>query len=121
MEICGIVCYRYSWFGNTRRAIERVNSSIDGCDSANWVVSTEGGTPGYPNGALFWRNVSKAEIEIGPVPFTPDQDGKDDFLSIKLSLPASCSVNLCIYDFSEKKVRCFYGPARKQYSLGWKG
>jgi len=110
-----IVCYRYSWFGNTRRAIERVNSSIDGCDSANWVVSTEGGTPGYPNGALFWRNVSKAEIEIGPVPFTPDQDGKDDFLSIKLSLPASCSVNLCIYDFSGKKVRCFYGPARKQY------
>lgn len=110
-----IVCYRYSWFGNTHKPIERVNSTIDGCDSTNWVISTGSGTPGYPNGALFWRNVSKAEIEIGPVPFTPDQDGKDDLLSIKLSLPAFSSVNLCIYDFRGTKVRCFYGPARKQY------
>lgn len=110
-----LVCYRYSWFGNTQRPIERVNSTIAGCDSTNWVISTEGGTPGYPNGALFWRNVSKAEIEIGPVPFTPDQDGKDDLLSIKLSLPASSSVNLCIYDFRGRKVRCFPGSASKQY------
>jgi len=110
-----IVCYRYSWFGNIHKPIERVNSAIDGCDSTNWVISTGGGTPGFPNGALFWRNVSKTEIEIGPVPFTPDQDGKDDLLSIKLSLPASCSVNLCIYDFRGTKVRCFHGPARRQY------
>jgi len=110
-----IVCYRYSWFENTHRAIERVNNMIGGCDSTDWVISTKGGTPGYPNDALFWRNVSKPEIEIGPVPFTPDQDGKDDLLSIKLNLPASFSVNLCIYDFRGRKVRCFNGSASKQY------
>lgn len=110
-----IVCYRYSWFGNTHKPIERVNSTIDGCDSTNWAISTGGGTPGFPNGALFWRNVSEAEIKIGPIPFTPNQDGKDDLLSIKLSLPASFKVNLCIYDFRGAKVRCFNGPVRKQY------
>ncbi len=110
-----MVCYRYSWFGNIHRTIERVNSRAAGCDSANWAISTEGATPGYPNGALFWRNITKAEIEIGPVPFTPNNDGKDDLLSIKVRLPASSSINLCIYDFRGRKVRCFTGPACKQY------
>lgn len=110
-----MVCYRYSWFANVNRAIEKVNSSACGCDSANWVISTEGGTPGFPNDALFWRNVVKVGIEIGPVPFTPDHDGKDDLLSIKMTVPALSTIKLSIYDFKGRKVRSFDGPVKKQY------
>lgn len=114
-KIRDMVCYRYSWFANMNRAIEKVNSLSSGCDSANWVISTKGGTPSFPNDALFWRNTAKVGMEIGPVPFTPDHDGKDDLLSIKMTVPASSTIKLCIYDFKGRKVRSFEGPVQKQY------
>ncbi|HEX3020363.1 MAG TPA: lamin tail domain-containing protein [Chitinispirillaceae bacterium] len=118
-NIRDMVYYKSSWFKNMNRAIERVNSNSDGCDSTNWVLCSIGATPGYPNQANFWRNVSSAKMEIGPIPFTPDNNGKDDLLKISLSIPAYNSVKLCIFDFTGKNVRTFSGPLQKQYF--WNG
>lgn len=58
-----------------------------------------------PNGAQFYRLVDKPFFDIGPVPFTPDNDGKDDYLQISLKLPLSYSiVSLAIFSFNGRMV-----------------
>lgn len=114
-----MVCYRSSWFENNGAVIERINSELSGCDSVNWAQSNHGGTPGYPNNSILWRNVTVTQMEIGPIPFTPDNDGKDDLLSIKMAVPGSHKVHICIYSFDGREIYDFDGPVQKQYF--WNG
>ena len=67
-----------------------------------WVIALKP-TPGQPNASNAFRATEKPSIEIGPVPFTPNGDGKDDMLSIKLVLPASFTSTIAIYGFNGKK------------------
>ena len=113
------VCWHNEWFsGWTAGSLERITMSKSGIDRAAWVVATMP-TPGQPNGSVTWRAASQASMEIGPIPFSPNGDGKDDLLAIKLQLPASATAVISIYGFNGMKAREIAGPA--QETLYWDG
>ena len=120
-HVCDNVCYEQGWFRNwTSQSLERVQNSLDGCNASAWVVSSKP-SPGGPNGALFWREVSSPKLEIGPIPFTPNNDGRDDLLSIRIALPASSDATVSVYCFDGRKVHTFTGPVQEQYLWDGRG
>jgi hypothetical protein len=113
------VCWRSSWFsGWTGESIERVSLSNSGMDAASWVLAASP-TPGQPNGAVTWRAGAKPQLDAGPLPFTPNSDGRDDQLTIFIDLPAGYSAQVNIYGFSGKKYRSFAGPL--SHRISWDG
>jgi len=113
------VSWQSGWFsGWTNDALERVSLSTTGMDAASWVL-TASPTPGQPNGAVSWRAGAKPQLDAGPLPFTPNSDGRDDLLSIFIDLPAGYSARVSIYGFSGKKLRSFAGPLSHQ--IYWDG
>lgn len=108
------VCYDRDWFSEWGyQSIER-NDNDDGCSSESWVVAARA-SAGRPNDALYWRNSSQPSMTIGPVPFTPDNDGIDDLLSIQLQLPASSGITLDIYGLDGRVLRHFPGSPQQTY------
>jgi len=113
------VCWRSDWFdGWSSQSLERVSLSNSGMDAASWVMAASP-TPGQPNGAISWRSGAQPRLEAGPLPFTPNSDGRNDVLSIIIDLPAGYSAAVSIYGFSGKKLRTFSGlPSHQIY---WDG
>jgi len=60
-------------------------------------------SPGQPNAYGLFTGHQTPSLDIGPIPFTPNNDGKDDFYSIRCVLPASYSATVAIYGFNGKK------------------
>ena len=113
------VCWRSEWFGGwTSQSLERISFSSSGMDAASWVLA-QSPTPGQPNGAIFWRAGVQPLLDAGPLPFTPNSDGRDDVLSIITQLPAGYSATISIYGFSGKKLRDFSGLSARQ--IFWDG
>jgi hypothetical protein len=113
------VCWQSGWFsGWTNESLERVSLSNSGMDAASWAPAASP-TPGQPNGAVSWRAGAKPRLDAGPLPFTPDNDGRDDILSIIIDLPAGYSATISIYGFSGKKLRSFSGPL--SHRISWDG
>ena len=97
------IAYTSEWFDHwSDQSIERVSPQRDGMSRDAWALSIKP-TPGQPNGASAFRAAQQPSIEIGPVLFTPNGDGKDDLLSIRLVLPASFTVTVSMYGFNGKK------------------
>ena len=97
------VAWDYTWFSNwTDQSLERVSVKIPGTDRSAWVVAAKP-TPGQPNASVSTRSSPDPSLEIGPTPFTPNNDGKNDFLSIQCIVPAVYSVTMAIYGFNGKK------------------
>jgi hypothetical protein len=108
------VCYDGEWFSEWGyQSIER-NDNDEGCSSESWVVAARA-SAGQPNDALYWRNTAVPSLTIGPVPFTPDNDGIDDQLSIQLELPASSGVTIDIYGFDGRVLKRYSGVPREVY------
>jgi hypothetical protein len=113
------VCWRSGWFsGWTNESLERAALSNSGMDAASWVLAGST-TPGQPNGAASWRSGEQPLLDAGPLPFTPDNDGRNDLLSIVIGLPAGYSASLSIYGFSGRKLRSFSGPLA--HRISWDG
>jgi hypothetical protein len=113
------VCYMGGWFpGWTGGSLERVALSNSGMDPASWVVAPSP-TPGQPNGALSWRATASPRLDAGPLPFTPNNDGRDDELAIAVDLPAGYSATVAVYGFSGKKLREFGGTLA--HRISWDG
>ncbi len=112
------VCYSDDWFSEwPSTSIERTGNE-DGCSADVWSVA-ERPTPGFPGDGLYWKNSTKPSLDIGPIPFTPDGDGSDDRLAIRLQLPPSATVTITIYGFDGREVKTFSGvPLEVQY---WDG
>lgn len=90
------------------RSLERINPSLSSNDSKNWSTSVNksGGTPLLPNSIFTTKLPSQSKIEISPNPFSPDNDGFEDFtiLSYKLPLQTS-SIRIRIFDSVGRLVR----------------
>ena len=91
------------WFSSwTTQDLSRVTMTLSGMDKRSWVLS-DNPSPGKQNPETTWHAAAVSALEIGPVPFTPNNDGKDDYLVISLLLAPGASATVSIYGFDGKK------------------
>lgn len=127
------VFYDESWQNPNRVsvdgvALEKINPAGPSNDESNWSSSTEvsGGTPGQQN-SIFQEPGSAPDnsgITFTPNPFSPDDDGFEDFLTINYTLDeADYLLRVRIYDRYGREVRELADgkPAGFSGSLIWDG
>lgn len=127
------VFYDESWQNPNRVsvdgvALEKINPAGASNDESNWSSSTEvsGGTPGQQN-SIFQEPGSAPDnsgITFTPNPFSPDDDGFEDFLSINYTLDeADYLLRVRIYDRYGREVSELADgkPAGFSGSLIWDG
>jgi len=108
------------------RSLERINPSILSNDTRNWSssVSSTGSTPASSNSIFTKSTAQNSSLHLSPNPFSPDNDGFEDFLSINYSLPAnSTTIRLRIYDVSGRLIRRLAQnePSPSTGSIIWNG
>jgi len=72
-------------------SLERINPNLNGNDESNWSSSVDvlGGTPAKVN-SIFTDNLNtESNISVSPNPFSPDNDGFEDFI-----ICCNCCVSL---------------------------
>jgi len=127
------VFYDESWQNPNRVsvdgvALEKINPAGPSNDESNWSSSTEvsGGTPAQQN-SIYQEPGSAPDnsgITFTPNPFSPDDDGFEDFLSINYTLDeADYLLRVRIYDRYGREVRELADgkPAGFSGSLIWDG
>ncbi|MBN1575973.1 MAG: lamin tail domain-containing protein [Chitinispirillaceae bacterium] len=114
------ICYDARWFDSWPYVPLERNGGDDGCSPSSWCVAARA-TPGQPNAALYWRNTTVPSLDIGPVPFTPDNDGVGDKLAIRLALTAAATVAIDIYGFDGRVVKRFSGMPQEVYYWDGRG
>jgi len=89
-------------------SVERINPQLNGNDSKNWSssVNSNGATPANQN-SIFTDNQNRSNnISVSPNPFSPDNDGFEDFTIINYTLGQQTSqVRIKIYDSKGRLVR----------------
>lgn len=107
------VWYSDNWHNrnitNTKgKSLERISPSVNGNDPSNWSTSVDpfGGTPGRVN-SIFAQNLNEEKnISVFPNPFSPDNDGFEDFTIINYNLTQPTSqVRVKIFDNRGRLVR----------------
>jgi len=112
------VWYESGWFTQwSGGSLERIDVEREGTPAGSWAVAARP-TPGMPNGSAAWRDTDAPSCAIGPTPFTPDRDGRDDLLAIRLKLPGSMAASVTIYGFNGRPMKRFAGTAAEYY---WDG
>lgn len=79
-------------FVNTKnRSLEKINYNLSGYLSTNWSSSTVnmGATPLEKNSIFLEDKQINEELVLSPNPFSPDNDGFEDYLSINYKLNSS--------------------------------
>lgn len=107
------VCYKISWhnpnFTSTNnRSLERINPLISSNDSRNWSSSANkiGATPGETNSIFIGSISTSSQMSISPNPFSPDNDGHEDFTSISFQTPYPVTqVSIKIFDDKGRLMR----------------
>ncbi len=121
-EIIDRVPYSLNWLeGDEWRSpsLERINIQLNSAVARNWGPSAanRNATPAAQN-SLFTSVTDKlkSRISISPNPFSPDNDGIEDFALINLDLPVrTARIKVVIYDVLGRKIRIlkdnsFSGP-----------
>jgi hypothetical protein len=107
------VFYSDGWhnrnFSSTKNiSLERINPTLSGNDPANWSSSADilGATPTTQN-SIYTENLSsESNISVSPNPFSPDDDGFEDFTIINYNLTqATSQVRIKIFDSKGRLVR----------------
>jgi flagellar hook assembly protein FlgD len=106
--------------------LERIDPSQNSTDDRNWSssVALAGGTPGARNSIFIGSIAHTSSLSLSPNPFSPDNDGYQDFLSINYSLPTNSAViRVRIYDVTGRLVRRLVQsePAASAGSVIWNG
>lgn len=90
------------------KSLERINPNLNSNDPLNWSTSVNplGGTPGKSN-SIFAENLNQsASVTVNPNPFSPDNDGFEDFTVINYNLSQSIAqVRIKIFDSKGRIVR----------------
>lgn len=90
-------------------ALERINYYTPTQDRNNWTSASSSsgfGTPGFRNSHFLADSRVGGEVTVFPRIISPDNDGIDDFGTIRFQLPEPGYVaNLSIYDINGRKVR----------------
>lgn len=89
-------------------SLERINPNIDTNEKSNWrsSVSAYGGTPGTNNSIAVMNEKFSSGLIISPNPFSPDDDGFEDFSIINYTLPFSIAqIRVRIYDSKGRFIR----------------
>ena len=102
---CESAYYDYEWFDSwDNQSVERVSLAKSGTEKSAWVLADRP-SPGQPNPGVTWHSADKLSMHIGPVPFTPNNDGINDSLSIRISLPEpSYKISITIYGFNGREL-----------------
>ncbi|MFA6455498.1 MAG: lamin tail domain-containing protein [Bacteroidota bacterium] len=108
------------------RSLERIDPSGNTTDSRNWnsSVSKNGSSPLHSNSIFIGSKPPAATVGLSPNPFSPDQDGFEDFLSINYSLPAkSATIRVRIFDVTGRLIRRLVQqePSSSTGSVIWNG
>ncbi|NUO79937.1 lamin tail domain-containing protein [candidate division KSB1 bacterium] len=96
------------WGGGIGSSLERINPNLFSQDSSNWstCVDLKGATPGRQNSIFTSVIPNTASISVAPTPFSPDDDGIDDFAVFQMNLPVTtATVHLKIYDMRGRLIR----------------
>ncbi len=107
------VWYSPAWhnknFVSTKNiSLERINPKLNGNDPYNWSSSTDksGATPSKQNSIFSINSNFSSKISVSPNPFSPDNDGFEDFTIINYSLSQKISqVRIKIFDSHGRLVR----------------
>ena len=93
------------------KSLERINPKLGSNDPLNWstCVNAVGGTPGFVN-SIFTENKNlQSGISVSPNPFSPDNDGFEDYAIINYNLSQPISqIKLKIFDSRGRLVRTIY-------------
>ena len=107
------VFYNDSWnnknlYSSKGKSLEKINPGLSGNDPLNWSTSVNslGGTPGKRN-SIFAENLNQtSNINVNPNPFSPDNDGFEDFTIINYNLTQPVAqVRIKIFDNKGRLVR----------------
>ncbi|MFW5774910.1 MAG: hypothetical protein ACOCW2_01355 [Chitinivibrionales bacterium] len=102
-QISDSAVYDNDWFTSwSRESLQRIDLREAATAQKSWQLSPEP-SPGLPNGNPQWRTARSPTIEIGPSPFTPNGDNRDDKLMISLLLPTGWTADISIYSFDGVK------------------
>ncbi|MCX6150880.1 MAG: lamin tail domain-containing protein [Ignavibacteriales bacterium] len=92
----------------TNKSLERINPLINGNEANNWstAVCTDGATPGKQNSIFTQNQKLEEKISVSPNPFSPDNDGFEDFTIINYNLKqTTAQVRIKIFDSQGRLVR----------------
>ncbi|HSW56276.1 MAG TPA: lamin tail domain-containing protein [Ignavibacteriaceae bacterium] len=96
-------------FGSTKNiSLERINPNLGANDPSNWSssVNSIGATPGNQNSIYTVNPNIESNISVSPNPFSPDNDGFEDFTIINYKLTqATSQVRIKIFDNKGRLVR----------------
>ncbi|MFH1195727.1 MAG: lamin tail domain-containing protein [bacterium] len=90
------------------RSLERIAPRLLSTDPANWssCVDGKGATPGKQNSIYTDVLLNNARISVNPNPFSPDNDGFEDFTIIRYNLTQNTAqVRLKVFDSRGRLVR----------------
>lgn len=120
------VFYFKEWGNETGRSIERKTLTGSSNDPLDWALSTDfsGGTPGRQNSIFFVSGNKNVNIELVPDPFSPDNDGFEDELCVKIELPFDrARLNLKIFDRYGRFIKTILNGYEigQKFSVIWDG
>lgn len=120
------IYFHSRWGGASGFSLERINPNLATQDSGNWNTCADhlGATPGRPNSIFTEITPSSASLTVSPSPFSPDDDGVDDFTIFQMNLPTEVATfDLKIYDLRGRLIRHLVksGATGSRREVVWNG
>lgn len=112
-NIIDSVYYNSKWHNpnvaeTKNKSLERLNPKINSNETPNWSTSANalGATPGKVNSIFTDNKFENSGLTISPNPFSPDNDGFEDFCTINYSLGIPLSqIRVKIFDDKGRLVK----------------